>query len=136
MTNVTTGVIAIMKADPALNTLVSGRIYGAELPESENGNMPEKAIVIALSGGIEDSGTIEIMKSRVDVYCYGETFYQAGIVDAQVYELLKYAHRETISNMLIHEIAVSGGAIQLKESKSEAPIMWRSYVVTASEITI
>jgi hypothetical protein len=111
-------------------------IYGGELPQEENATMPKKAVVLHASGGYENNDYIEIVKPRLDVYCYGETYYEAGTVDRAVYDVMKHVMRKRIAGVLLHGVACGGGPIQVKHAETGWPIVWRSYQVTASDIDV
>jgi len=110
------------------------KIYGAELPESENDNMPQKCIILHGAGGYQDRGTTDIVKPRIDAYCYGETYYEAGRVDRAVYDVMKHLSRRTINKVLLHSVACGSGPFQVKHAGTGWPIVWRSYQVTAADI--
>jgi len=109
-------------------------IGGAELPEDEIENMPQQAIVLHGSGGPQEEGTVDIVKPRVDVFCYGKTYVEAGEVDRAVFDVLKHLSRRTINGVLLHSVACGGGPIQAKHAGTGWPIQWRSYQITASDI--
>jgi len=126
------GLIDYLNLDSDISTLVSGRIYGGDLPKSEIESQPRKAILIVLSGGVEDNTYRRVARPNVDIYCYGENYYEAGTVDRAVYEVLKDVDRVSVGDVFFHSVIVAGGAIQLKDDLGWA-IMWRGYTLVVGQ---
>jgi len=124
--------IDYLKADASVSALVGTRVYGGELPVDEIDNQPRKAIVIVLSGGESENDYRGVARPSVDIYCYGENYYEAGEVDRAVYDALKSIDRESVGTVLIHSVVVSGGAIQLRDDLGWA-IMWRGYTLAVGQ---
>jgi hypothetical protein len=77
--------IALALTDPGLQEQVGDRIALRQKFGKEPGDWPvaSKALTLRWDGGEPDL-YIEVQKPRVEVRCYGQTFYEAG----QVYRAL------------------------------------------------
>jgi hypothetical protein len=133
MTDVVLSILTFLKNESSVMLLAGGRIYGDELPESEVINMPRKCVVIMETGGLERNDFLPINQPRLDIYCYGETFYEAGKLDRAVSYALKHLKRLTISNSLIHGVALGTGAHSLKDPDTGWRLKMRSITVSIDE---
>jgi hypothetical protein len=133
--DVLVAVRAFLLADTDISALTA-KVFVGELPQEENIEMPQKCIVMRGSGGSDNNDYREIVKPRIDIYAYGETYEEAGKVDLAVYSAMKHLMRKTISGTLLHSVACGGGPIQVKHSGTGWSIVWRSYTVTASDVKI
>ncbi len=112
--------------------LVSARIYGGEIPDSEIENMPRKLTVLRYAGGPESFRSDPVQRQRIDVFSYGETYFEAGRVDRTVADAWHDLTRVDVSNVLIHSVGY-GGAQQLKEPDTGWPYLLRSAIVISDE---
>ena len=76
------GILQCLKLNSDINNLVSGRVYGEELPRSyaEGGgidSIPKSIVVSSSTGGygLGQRSTVRVLPFRVDLRCYGETPY-------------------------------------------------------------
>ena len=129
-----TAVVEYLKADGDIVALVGTRVFGIELPETETDNMPRKAIVVKQSGGDGSRGYLEHSTPRMDVFCYGETPYQARTVRREVYDVLKQLIRTVTDSTLIHSISPEGGPLDLRDPDTQWPVVFESYQVFAAEV--
>ena len=129
-----TAVQEYLKADSDITALVGTRVFGIELPESETDNMPRKAIVIKQSGGDGSRGYLEHSANRMDVFCYGETPYEARKVRREVYDVLKQLDRTVINSTLVHWVNPSGGPLDLRDPDTQWPVVFESFQVFAAEV--
>jgi hypothetical protein len=124
-------------ADSALNTLVSGRIYGQELPRDQNQYMPRKAVVIRSSGGPAQMGTIPVGDVRIDFRCYGESPLEAMKVFRTVFPRMKFGTmRKAYGSALLHSARQDSGPINLLEPDVEWPFQFSAWMVKMAEIPI
>ncbi len=130
------GVIEILKADTVVMTLTGGKIYGGKIAREEVENMPEKTIAVKDAGGLERNQTATTISRRFDIICYGETDYEAGVLERAVYDALKSVERVAISGMLIHSATVNGGAFPFEDPDMGWPAKIRTTSVLADERTI
>ena len=129
-------VIAILKADTDTAALVGTRVFGDELPRSETDDMPRKAVVISSAGGASLSyttATLPLEAQRLDVFCYGETLFEAEKVRRAVYGALKGVERETSASVLIHWVRPAGGAMAGRDPNADWPVKWNSWQLLADE---
>lgn len=133
MIDILAALLVFLEADVNVSTQVGTRIYAGELPRNEVDFMPRKAAVIRYSGGIDNNSFVPLARPRVDITSYGATYFEAGEVDRAIYTALKELDRETVDNVLLHGVALSGGPMMLKDPQAGWPYQWRSAVVTADE---
>lgn len=127
------GVIEILKSDTAVMTLTGGKIYGEKIAREEVGNMPIKTIAVKSAGGFERNQTATTISRRFDIICYGDTDYEAGVLERAVYDALKAVERKSISGMLVHSATVSGGPVPYNDPDTGWPAMVRTTSVLADE---
>ncbi|MCQ4575417.1 MAG: hypothetical protein NOU37_09265 [Candidatus Brocadiales bacterium] len=136
-----TALVSFLEADADVATLAGTRIYGYELPQSEaaSGQMPRKAVVLnpAGGGGVGPgvSDYVEVQHLRVDVFCYGETPFEASKLRLAVHNAFKHLKRITQDNTLIHSATLSGGPIALRDQDTAWPISMESWLVLTSEVS-
>ena len=132
------GLAAFLKADAAVAALVGTRVFGLELPRTETDFMPRQAVVLnAAGGGSVGPGAndrVEIQRVRVDVFCYGETPFEAAALRLTVHEAVKQMTTNIKNNMVLHDAVLSGGPIALRDRETNWPISMESWIVTASEL--
>ncbi len=135
--DINAAVIVILKADADVITEVGPRVFGDELPRNETDDMPRKAIVVAAGGGTSPSyasATVPIEAKRIDVFCYGETLFEAESVRRAVFGAFRAIISRTVSaNVLINSIRPAGGAIAGRDPDGDWPIKWNSWQVEAAE---
>jgi hypothetical protein len=130
--------IEFLKADSAVNTLTAGRIFGDELPANQIASMPRKCIVIEASGGAQSFGNAyqEYGDGRYDVRSYGETPYEAALVQRAIYRALKHLDRGVHAGLLLHWAKRSGGPLSLRDPDTSWPYRFESYQVLVGEVEI
>ena len=133
MIDVVTGLIEILKNDTDVSDLVGERIYGEELTRDEIENMPRKTIAIVSAGGYDERKQAPTTTPRFDVWCYGETKYEASTLGRAVYDAIKAIDRVTIRNMLIHSAGLSAGPRSYRDPGSGWPAMILTVYVTVDE---
>lgn len=130
--------VAILKADAAVAALVGTRVFGDELPRAETDSMPRKCIVVQHAGGAGPSftqGTLPLEAPVFNVFCYGETGFQARSVRLAVHGALRGVERRTILDTLIHWVKSAGGAIYGRDPDTDWPVHWSSWQALADERT-
>lgn len=130
------GLIEILAADGTLSALVSDRVFGGDLPRSETGSMPERSLVVKYSGspgGPGSADNLELVEFRVDVLCYGPTFFEADRVRRAVYPIFKTLSRAVQSSMLFHRALHSGGPIQAREQETDWPFFMDSWDILSAQ---
>ncbi len=128
--------IAHLKTDTDLSALVGTRIFGDELPRDEAGSMPRKAVVLTASGGgipPYAQATMRLEVQRFDIFCYGETLFQANAVRRAAHGALRAMQRITISSVLLHWARPAGGNITGRDSVTDWPVTWNSWQVMSDE---
>ena len=136
ITDAREAIIGILKADSAVAALVGTRVFGDELPRSETDNQARKAVVISPGGGSPPSyttATLPLEGARIDVFCYGESPYQAEVARRTVYGALKGVQRVTQGNVLVHWVRPAGGAASGRDPNTDWPVKWNSWQYLADE---
>lgn len=132
MQDVLTALITYLGTQSGVTDLVSTRIYGGELPKADVAEMPRKAIVLRSAGGIEEFRTARIQDQRIDVFSYGDGYFEAGQVDRAVADALMAIRRNASESTLLHS-AGYGGAFQLKEPDTGWRYVLRTATIKAGE---
>ena len=133
MTDIISALVARIKTDPTVSALSAGRIYEAELSRSESEVMARKAAVVSLAGGFETNMDLPISSPRMEVWSYGEDYYQAGVLDRAICDVLKSLNRVVSEGVLLHSVAISGGPSQYRDPGNEWPVMIRNITVLADD---
>lgn len=125
--------ITHLKTVSAITDLTGQRIFGGELPEDEIADMPQAVVVLRYAGGFDVFRTHREQQPRLNIWCYGDGFKQAGQVDGAVADALIAIRRLEVGNTLIYAVGYSGGPRQLKEPDAGWPYTVRSAIVKAGE---
>ncbi len=133
MTNVLTALVLFLRRTSAVSELAKQRIHEAELPRQENENMPRKAVVISSAGGFVYTRDLPLVNQRYDVWSYGETFYEAHLLDRAIYDALKSISRVVSDKVLLHSVSLAGGPNQYRDPNTDWPVMIRTISVSADE---
>ncbi|MEM6265895.1 MAG: DUF3168 domain-containing protein [Pseudomonadota bacterium] len=129
-----TGVVAYLKTDQALAALIGQRVFGAELPARETAEMPRKALVVRASGGASLFGAsyVEHDTSRLDLFGFGETPFEAGRVIDRAALAMKRLRRSVHSGVLLHWAQSAGGKSSGREPATDWPREFQSFQVLAA----
>lgn len=129
--------------DIGISDLVSDRIYGGSLPRSEVASMPRKNIVLSRGGSVPSAGTashIKVQRMRLDIRCYGEDGYEAGVVHRAVESFMKAITPQTVDltdhRVLVHNAIESVGGVDLVDPDTDWPSVVCVWGVHASEVEI
>ncbi len=117
-----------------LASVGANKVFGAELPEDETANMPQKCLVVSAVGGPPDRGFIRIQTIRVDIKGYGETPFEAWEPFLAAKNALKAMVRSVQGTVLIHDGTIMGGPLQIRDNDQEWPLVMGSFDVTVSEV--
>ena len=128
---------SILLADSGVTGQVSTRVYGDELPGSQNQQMPRKCVVLSYSGGGSlGPGARSYVPwgvTRMDVRSYGATPYEASQVRNAVHMVLKFLRRTVAASTVVHGVTVSGGPLTLRDPDTGWPHKLMVYDVNAIE---
>lgn len=123
-----TAILDYLKQDGDINTMSGSRIFGAELPENAVGTMPKHTILVRWAGGL-GFGERLISSWRVDVWCYGETPYQAGLLHRYVHQHLKNLAPQTILGVKLYSAIQSAGPMSIREPDTSWPAIVQSWLI-------
>ncbi len=129
-------IVAFLQADATVTSEVGTRVYGAELPPSEATAMPRKTIVVQAAGGPSDRSRIRHQIIRVDVKGYGTTPTTAWDVYYAAYDALKQMGRTKQGTVLLYDAIPVGGPIQLRDADLEWPLLFGTFIISASEVAV
>jgi hypothetical protein len=112
----------LLRDDPDIALVVSGRIFAHELPDPVVSRMPLAAIVVSAAGSANtfDGGLQQLSDERLDVMSYSRTPEGAYQLYGLVHALLKPLTRTTVGDTVIHWARKAGGPIDGRTP----PIAW------------
>lgn len=119
-----------LKGIPAVNDIVSGRVFRPSLDDpDEIEQMPRAAIVVRRAGGYTLFGGVNIPVGdpRLDIFCYGESFLEAEDLGAEVVNALKALRQQVIEGTRLYWARIEGGPLPLPDPEDH----WPQAVVTA-----
>jgi hypothetical protein len=111
------------------------RIYvlGIPMDEAWVKLMPVKVVVLVPTGGSNNKGLGFTTRANVEVTCFGETDYEAFVLERAVSEAIKTLSRETIGSVLLHNATLAGGPTQARDPETLWPAMRRQFTIRADE---
>lgn len=133
ISNTFVGLVNLLKADAEIVALVGTRVFGYRLPASEAGSLPRKTIVIRPAGGPGARGFVKHRFIRVDVFCYGETEFEADELCREVHDTLKQLPRTKAASALINNVDNEAGPIYMVDPDTDWPVVWESWLVATAE---
>jgi hypothetical protein len=123
--------VGFLLADADVAASVAMRGFGAELPAGEAASMPRTAFVLRPSGGatLTSGSFAEVDTQRVDLFSYGRTPAEAGILADLIALKLRRLERATVAGTLLHWAKSAGGFSSGREPEADWPRAWRSFQV-------
>lgn len=129
-----TALVEFLSDDEAITARAAGRVFGGELPESENDSMPRAAVVISPAGpptmGLAFQRYSDL---RVDVDCYGATPSEAFDLYRDVKSALKNLSGATYNEMRLYWCRQSAGPSEGRDPDTDWPMSLSSWQVLHSE---
>ncbi len=128
--------ISYLAAQADVSGLVAARIYGQELPAAQATYMPRKALVLRYAGRepyFGQNSWVRHSAIRLDVWHYGETFYQADRLRRTVHEILKGLIPIVQGNCKIHALTDLAGPIAVLDPETGWPFIVDTYRVFFAE---
>jgi hypothetical protein len=107
-------------------------IYVLSLPAEEIALGAHKCVVLMSSGG-EINSRRAVTEARVDIVCFGETDFEAALMERPVAEAMKQLSRVVCANVLLHNATVAAGPFQAKDPDTFWPAMRRQAILRADE---
>lgn len=126
-------------SESEINTLVDGRVFGIEIPDTEANAMPRKCILINSVGtGNVNAGFGAYGNTLKDIRCYGETPYEsARVYDAVKHYLKQLTRREVTPTGLLPVLLYSAipvsGSFTSREPDTDWPVTFGTYNIMISE---
>lgn len=133
------GIVAYLRADSALASLVGARVFSDELPRTEVSSMPRKCVVVTYSGRVSDGTDAAYVRhgvTRMDIRSYGEVPTEAKHVYWITHRALRALTPRNVLGVRLYNAVPSGGPVALVEDGADWPLQWASYGIRASEIPV
>lgn len=123
------GLVAFLLAQAAVTTLVADRVFGGEVNPEETAQMPRKALLVRLSGGVSLTGesTQRYDTQRFDLFGYGATPFEAGRALATASLALRGLETGVWAGCRIKWVNSAGGQSQGREPGTEWPRHLQSF---------
>lgn len=127
--------VAHLRAQPVVSSIVGARVFGMELPEAEARHMPRHALVLQPSGGAVPgyAQSLALDSARIDIYSYGPTPFEAMRLRRATRAAMREVTRVRVGTTLLHWALPAGGYAQERDAKTRWPLVWESFTVLASE---
>lgn len=131
-------VLAVLAGDSRVDALVSGRVFGGELPAQQVAAMPQPAIVIRGSGGVAalGGGDLPIVPQRLDLYAYGAEPYDARMLYATAHLALKAVHQRVVNGTRLYWCQPAGGPLDLRDPDREWPYTLSAWQILVSDVLV
>ena len=126
-----------LKAAPDVYVASAGRVFGGELPRTENTSMSRAAIVVKRAGGgLLGTAYQEYGDIRVDIDCYGKTMREADQLYSVARLALKQLSRIVADGVLFHWARISSDGVSLRDPETDWPMCVGSFQVLVAEIAV
>lgn len=134
--DVVAAVVAILLADPGVDTVCCGNVFPYELPG--NIMMPNKAVVVRFQGGPGGPATLQISESRVTIMAYGQTPALAHAVMNACYLALKHLQPSIWAHTYVHGCVLGSGEVALRNPDPDLqwPYSVTTWLVRTSDLTV
>ncbi len=128
--------VAYLKAQSAISTLLSTRVYGLELPEADAVSMPRKAIVVNTAGGIGEASELDVFQHRLDFMCYGETPFEAYEVWRTLRTELRDMTKNVTSSTTLYNAIHSAGCFSFRDTPTNWPVTVDTWLVRIQDTVV
>lgn len=135
-------IVAHLKADAAVATLVGVRVFGDELPpQVDRGfDMPAQCIVVRRSGGPPPPGSarsyLPLTRSRYDLHCYGVTALESDDVYSAAHIALRALVPATVANTKLYNAIVEGGPRFGRDQDGQWPFTLAVYEIASADDSV
>lgn len=119
----------LLIADSSVNSLVSGRVYGDEIDQADQANMPRAVVVLRESGGPGRLGLTLYRRTRIDTLCYGKDLSESALLHRYVREVLETMDRPT-GTLFTAEVSSDGK--NGRDPETQWPVSIASYLVLSA----
>lgn len=136
MINQISALVDHFEAASTVTDLVGARVFGLELPASEADDMPRKAVAVQVAGGVGPAGArdyAEIAYTRIDVFSYGETAFQAMRVQLATHDVMRRIQNTLVGTVLLYSASVDSGPRYLRDPDTDWPVVIESFVLMVNE---
>ena len=140
--------IAVLRKDPSISQLTGDWIFAPRLPKRPGSDeledyvaeaMPRHCLVVKRAGGGSlgpgARGYHDWRVSRLEVFSYGTTPYDADLLDAQVHDFFTNLTQRVEGDTILRDAVVSGGPIDLLDPDTHWPYVLSVYDLSASPNT-
>lgn len=128
------GLAEFLSADADVAALTPS-VVAPEIRNTDVPSMPKKIVVLRPSGGIHviGRGYVGVKDHRVDVFCYGETPYEADRLHRAVYGALINLRRNVKNGTLLYWAQPESVGWSLRDPDTEWPFVQSTWQVLAGE---
>jgi hypothetical protein len=112
-----------------------GDVFVLGIPSKEEfvKAMPLRCAVIVPVPSRSVKGIGFTTRASCDIVCYGESDFQAAVLERAVSEALKMLSREVVGGVLLHNCTLAGGPTQARDPETLWPAMRRQFEIRADE---
>lgn len=134
MANVIEAVRLYLAADAGVAGRVDTRVFGGELPRTENDSMPRAAVVVSRAGGgLLGTTTTLYGDVRLDVDCYGADPVEADGLYEDVERALKSLGGALYDEVRLLWAKPSAGGVRGRDPDADWPMVISSWQVLAKK---
>lgn len=125
--------------DPDVAAIAGTKVFGNEVPESENATMPKAVVLINSAGhGRVNANYIPVNNTIKDIRCYGKTPYESNMLFMVVAHALKQLRRTVVTqnglpDTILYSAMLVSGQFSAREPDTEWPVSWGSFEILVSE---
>ena len=134
--NVTAQIVGLLQREDRIDRLVHGRVFGAELPESEVNRMPRMCVVISAMGGADAGAGARSdtpwTRNRFDIRCYAPSPFEADVLHNAVYRVMNGFEPFEDDGVIVRDAVVSGGPLPGRDMATDWPYTLGVYAVSAA----
>lgn len=129
--------MSVLAANADVAALVSTRVFGGELPESQATSMPRLCLVVTHAGGGHFGTSWQNYTDlRFDVFSYGATRHEAAQLWRAVHRALKGLRHTVSASVRLHWARQAGGPIPLRDPDTDDPYVLSTWQVLISEVAV
>jgi hypothetical protein len=128
--------IEALAAYTAENLASGTSVYVGELPRRSGESTPKtpsKAVVLRPNGGPPYDVSLQIVRERVELVCYGPTGREADELRREVYDLWRPLSHLKQGDAVLHWMNPVGGARYERDPDTEWPVLVQPWVLQSAE---
>lgn len=119
----------LLLADTNVASLAGTRIYGDEIEETDQTDMPQATVILREAGGPGRVAYNLYRQTRIDTLCYGATLSESAQLHRYVREVLETMNRPTGT---LFSAEVSSDGRNARDPDTQWPLCIASYLVMSA----